>query len=97
MCNNLSHSHALREVLVPDESSIAILDKSSPEQKAARDMSMCAGEFMIAYGESKEEVCVMGLLIYIYISIFACLVDVIFTRFLILHTIHLSFLLSINK
>jgi len=56
MCNNLSHSHALREVLVPDESSIAILDKSSPEQKAARDMSMCAGEFMIAYGESKEEV-----------------------------------------
>lgn len=56
ICNNLSHTDALREVHVPDKSAIEILEESTQEEKEGGEMSMCAGEFMLAYDDSKAEV-----------------------------------------
>ena len=49
LCNNLSHDHALRPVVIPDAFAVEVLDGGDPAAEAQRDMSMCAGEFLLAY------------------------------------------------
>eukprot|EP00615_Pteridomonas_danica_P017945 CAMPEP_0114404158 /NCGR_PEP_ID=MMETSP0102-20121206/19379_1 /TAXON_ID=38822 ORGANISM="Pteridomonas danica, Strain PT" /NCGR_SAMPLE_ID=MMETSP0102 /ASSEMBLY_ACC=CAM_ASM_000212 /LENGTH=387 /DNA_ID=CAMNT_0001568779 /DNA_START=1627 /DNA_END=2787 /DNA_ORIENTATION=- len=55
LCNNLSHNDSLRQIPLPDISAVEILNSSSKEEKEARDMSMCAGEFILAYNDCPEE------------------------------------------
>lgn len=63
ICNNLSHNDSLREIHVPDVSAIEILNQSSSEEKQHGEMSMCAGEFMLAYEDSKAEVMLVSCMI----------------------------------
>lgn len=55
LCNNLSHEDALRQVAVPDESAVELLAKSTMEEEQARDMSMCAGEFISGYADCPDQ------------------------------------------